>query len=259
MSYFTSKVVIDIETDVVQEKYTTPYDGPWELCKESDAQKQAQAAQTAFTQQLTQIYNTQFQQQQAILSVLTPQLESMASNPQGFGANEYAAMQAGIVNTTGAQYANAAKAAATDFAVRNEAGLPSGVEAQVQANLTGQAAGQVAGQSSQLTIANEQLKQQQQQLALGSLLNLNSSSGSQMTATGGQVGQGLQNQFQNATTVYNQGSLWSNILGGLAGAGLNFLAGGFSDSGSSGFGSPGSGSTPLGPGFSTGGIPPSVY
>lgn len=201
---------------------------PVPMNKESDAQKQAQAQQNAFNQQLMDTFKTQFGEQQAILSVLTPQLEEMAKNPQGFGATEYAALQAKIVNDTGAQYSNVAKEQAREFATTNEAGLTSGVQAGVQAELAGAAAGQVAGESSSLAIANEQLKQQQKDFALSSLSGIQGGLSSSAANFSGQAGTGLQNQFQNATTVYNQGSLWKNILSGVAGAGLDVLTGGMS-------------------------------
>lgn len=224
MKSFYSRIVWDMETGAVLFSERHAYDGPWELCKESDAQKSAQAQQSAFNQQLMQTFQTQFGEQQAILGVLTPQLEAMAKNPQGFGSTEYAALQAGIVNDTGAQYSNIAKEQAAQYATSNEAGLPSGVQASIQAGIGAQAAGQVAGESSQLAIANEQLKQQQQQFALGGLSGLGSTLGQQSGTFSGQAGSGLQNQFQNATTVYNQGSMWKNVLGGVVGAGLNMFA-----------------------------------
>jgi hypothetical protein len=217
-----------METLEVIERVSLPYEGPCDFLKESDQQKAAQSQQNAFNQQLMSTFQAQFGEQQAILSVLTPQLEAMASNPQGFGATEYAALQANIVNDTGTQYSNVAKEQAAAYATSNEAGLPSGVQAAVQAQIAAQAAGQVAGESTNLRVANEQLKQQQQQFALGSLGNLQAGLGSQAGTFSGQAGSGLQNAFQNATTVYNQGGLWKNILGGLAGAGLSFATGGLS-------------------------------
>src|SRR3974390_994063 len=196
--------------------------------KESQEQKDAQAQQPAFNKQLQSIYQTQFAENQSILKALTPQLQAMAANPQGFGATEYHALQSQIINDTGAQYSNMAKGVAQDFATSNEAGLPSGVQAQLQANIAAGAAGQVSNASNNLAIQNEQLKQQQQQFAMGTLEGQQGSIGSQMGTTGNQVGSGLQNQFQNATTVYNQGSLWKNILGGIVGAGLNVATGGLS-------------------------------
>jgi len=210
----------------VIERVGQPYDGPWELAKESGAQQAAQAQQNAFNQQLMQTFQTQFGEQQAILGVLTPQLEAMASNPQGFGATEYAALQANIVNDTGAQYSNIAKEQAAQYATSNEAGLPSGVQAAIQGQIAAGAAGQVAGESTNLRVANEQLKQQQQQFALSSLGGIQGGLGSNAANFSGQAGSGLQNAFQNATTVYNQGSMWKNILGGIAGDALGQISGG---------------------------------
>lgn len=191
--------------------------------KESDAQKQAQQQQNDFNKTLLDTFKTNLAGQEAILSVLTPQLEEMAKNPEGFGATEYAALQAKIINDTGAQYSNVAKAAATEFATTNEAGLPSGVEAGIQANIAGAAAGQVASESTSLAVANEQEKQRQRDFALSSLTGIQAGLGGESATFAGQTGAGFQSQFQNATTIYNQGSLWKNILGGVAGAVGNFL------------------------------------
>jgi hypothetical protein len=207
---------------------------------ESSQEKAAQAAttaaqqqQTAFANQLMGIYQTQLSQQQSVLKTLLPQLQAMATNPQGFGATEYAALQSQIVNSTGAQYSNAAKSEAQQFATTNEAGLPSGVEQSVQANLAGQASGAVASQSTGLAISNAQLQQQQQQFALSGLNQIQSGIGSQAGQSGGQVNTGLagsantaNQEFQQAQAINNQGSVWQNILGGITGAGLNFVTGG---------------------------------
>jgi len=224
----TRAVVMDIESGIVLARITEDYDGPWALCKESDAQKQAQQQQNDFNKQLLDIYKVQFGESQAILKVLTPQLEAMAANPQGFGVDEYHALQAKIVNDVGAQFSNVAKQNALEFATTNEAGLPSGVKESVDASTRAAAANAAATNFTNLDIANEQLKTQQQEFALSNLGSEAGLVGSENTATGAQAGSGLQSQFQNATTVFNQGSVWKNILGGVVGAGMNFLTGGFS-------------------------------
>ena len=209
---------------------------PCPMNKESDAQKAARQSQIDTNNMLLATYKQSFAQEQAILGLITPQLEEMAKNPQGFGATEYAALQAKIINDVGGQYSNVAKEAAREFATTNEAGLPSGVEAQVQANLAGSAAGGVATGTTNLAIANEQLKQQQQQYALSSLGGETSLLASQTGTAGGQALSGVGAQFNQATQVYNQGSLWKNILSGVAGAGLDFLTGGISGALTSGVG-----------------------
>lgn len=222
-------VVISIKTGRVLSRVTEPYDGPWVLCKESEAQKNAQAQQNAFNQQLLDIYKVQFAESQDILKVLTPQLEGMAANPQGFGVDEYHALQAKIVNDVGAQYSAAAKQNALEFATTNEAGLPSGVELSIDAATRAAAASTVASESTSLTIANEELRQQNQKFAISGLESEAGLVGQETTATGSQAGSGLQQQFQNATQVYNQGSTWKNILNGVVGAGVGFLTGGLSN------------------------------
>jgi hypothetical protein len=193
---------------------------PCPMNKESSEEKAAQQQQMQFSQQLMQVFNTQFGEQQSILGMLTPQLESMATNPQGFGAIEYAALQSQIVNDVGSQYSSAAKSAAREFATTDEAGLPSGAEQEIQANLTGAAAGEVASQSTGLAVANQQLKQEQQQFALGALSGEAGTLGSEMESTGGETIQGTGQAFNEAATVFNQGSLWQNILGGLVQQGI---------------------------------------
>jgi hypothetical protein len=209
---------------------------PCPMNKESDAQKAARQSQIDTNNMLLATYKQSFAQEQAILGILTPQLEEMAKSPEGFGATEYAALQAKIINDVGGQYSNVAKEAAREFATTNEAGLPSGVEAQVQAIIAAGAAGQVATGTTNLAIANEQLKQQQRDFALSSLAGQTSLLAGQSGTAGGQVLSGVGAQFNQATQVYNQGSLWKNILSGVVGAGLDVATGGLSGLATAGIG-----------------------
>lgn len=204
--------------------------------KAAQAQTRAiQQQQQQFATNLMKIYQTQLAQQQTILKPLISQLQTMATNPQGFGTAEFAALQAKIVNDTSGQYSSAAKSEAQSFAVSNEAGLTSGAEEAIQAGLKAQAGESVAEQSVNLTVANEQLKQEQQRFAQSGLAQISGTLGSQADATAGMGGSNLgaagataNEEFQQASTIYNQGSMWQNILGGVIGAGTNFLTGGLS-------------------------------
>jgi len=199
---------------------------PCPMGKESDAQKAARQSQIDVNNMLLATYKQSYAQEQAILGILTPQLEEMAKSPEGFGATEYAALQAKIINDVGGQYSSVAKEAAREFATTNEAGLPSGVEAQVQGQIAAGAAGAVTGQTTNLAIANEELKQRQRDFALSSLAGQTSLLAGQTGTAGGQSLSGVGQQFQQATQVYNQGSLWKNILSGVVGAGMDFLGAG---------------------------------
>ena len=221
---------------------------PCPMGKESDDQKAARQSQIETNKMLLDTYKQSFAQEQAILGLITPQLEEMAKSPEGFGATEYAALQAKIINDVGGQYSNVAKEAAREFATTSEAGLPSGVEAQVQGQIAAGAAGAVTGQTTNLAIANEQLKQQQRDFALSSLAGQTSLLAGQSGTAGGQVLSGVGAQFNQATQVYNQGSLWKNILSGVAGAGLDFLTGGASNIlGGGSFFNPAQGTPPIVP------------
>jgi len=213
---------------------------PCPMNKESDEQKAARQSQIQLNNMLLDTYKQSYAQEQAILGVLTPQLEEMAKNPQGFGATEYAALQAKIINDVGGQYSNVAKEAAREFATTSEAGLPSGVEAQVQGQIAAGAAGQAAAGTTGLAITNEQLKQQQQQYALSALQGETSMLAGQTGTAGGQSLSGVGQQFQQATQVYNQGSLWKNILSGVVQAGLGVATGGLSTLATAGIGALGS-------------------
>lgn len=253
----TSRIVWDLESGKVLEHEHFEYDGPICLCKESEEQRAAQQQQTALTQQqisieqqiasfssqLQGIFQQQFAQQQSLLNFLTPQLESMAKNPQGFGATELAALQSNLINQVGQATTSAQQETNRQFATQNEAGLPSGVKAMTDAQILSSAAGARAGGLTNIALANEQLKTQQQQYALSELsgpvagLTLATPSGAGASLSGlsaasasNQGAGNLNNQaFQQATQVQQQGGLWKNILGGLMGAGLNFATGGLSN------------------------------
>ena len=253
----TTRIVWDLASCKVLEHEHHQYEGPICLCKESDAQKAAQQQQTAltkqqlgieqqiasFSQQLQGIFKTQFAGQQSLLNFLTPQLESMATNPLGFGATELAALQSNLINQVGSATTSAQQETNRQFATQNEAGLPSGVQAMTNAQILSSAAGARAGGLTNIALANEQLKTQQQQFAeqelsgpvMAGSLATPSGAGVSLSglsaASGANQGAGnLNNQaFQQATQIQNQGGLWKNILGGLMGAGLNFATGGLSN------------------------------
>src|SRR5271157_3151713 len=118
----------------------------------SSGQVAAQQSQTDYTNQLMQVMKQEFALQTSALQYLMPQLQAMATNPQGFGATAYKQMQSELINNVGAQFGGAAKAANENFAVSNEAGLPSGVQSQVNAQISANAAGAEAGGLSNLSI-----------------------------------------------------------------------------------------------------------
>jgi hypothetical protein len=204
--------------------------------KVSDAEKQAQQQSAQEATYLQSMMKTQFAEQQGLLNnVLLPQLQQMATNPQGFGAKALSAMQSQLINTVGTQLSSQEKSVQSQFATQNMAGLSSGVQAAIQANLAQGAAGQEAGGLQNLSIANAQLQNQQQQFGLTGLGQATSLLGAAPQSAG--LGISANNAaFGQASQMAQQGSIWQNLLGGVLGAGLNFATGGLSKLGGNIFG-----------------------
>jgi hypothetical protein len=213
-----------------------PDSGPWvHLCGSGPSQAEQQAQQQASMEsgQLLADFQTQFAEQQGYLNqFLVPQLQSMFLNPQGFGPTAMADLEASLVNTTGAQAANAKQNSQAAFATNNMAGLPSGVEQAIQSQISSAAGNTVATGTNQINLANQQYKNQQQMTALAGLQNVPQMFG--MTpGTGGLLTGANQNAFNQANTINQQsiaGDFWGNLgqglLGGLIGGGASLLEGG---------------------------------
>jgi hypothetical protein len=175
---------------------------------------------------LMNMLQTQFSEQQNLLTkVLIPQLQNMATNPQGFGAQAMADIRAQTVGTIGTQLTSQRQALQQQFATANMAGLGSGVEAAISASMGAGAAGEEASALQQQQIANAQLKAQQQQWALGTLGQIEPQLGAAPQAAG-ILSSNLNNQFQNAYTMSQQGGFWSNLARGALGAVAGGLEGG---------------------------------
>jgi hypothetical protein len=180
--------------------------------------------------------NKQFAQQQSIMKMFLPQLQQMATNPQGFGAAAMAAMRSQTINTIGSQLASQQAGLRSQFATANMPGLGSGAQAAISATLAGGAAGAEASNLQQLSIANEQAKQQQQQYALTGMQQMAGMTGQQSLGFGGlgvQAGssamQGFNQAFQNQATMAQQGDWWQNaLIAGIGGA-ASLATGGLSN------------------------------
>jgi hypothetical protein len=191
---------------------------------EQTAQQQAAAeSQALFTQ-----YQQQFGQENSFVNnFLKPQLESLYTNPTGFGAAALADLDASLINTTGAQAANARQAENANFATNNMAGLPSGVNAAIQSQINSAAGNTVATGQNQINLANQQYKNQQQMTALSGLQNIPAMLGAS-PQVGGLLTGANQNAFNQANTINQQsiaGDFWGNLGQGLLGGLINGAAG----------------------------------
>ena len=219
------------------------------MCGSSAPQSETTAQQQAAaeSQGVWNDFQTQFATQQSFLNnFLQPQLETMYTNPSGFGATALADLDANLVNTTGAQAAGARQASQAAFDTQNMAGLPSGVEQAIQSQIRSSAGNTVAQGSNQIQLANQQYKNQQQMQAFQGLENLPQQFG-MSPQTGGLLGGLNQLSFNEGNTIFNQnqaGNFWGNLgqglLGGLINGGASLLTGGLTGLGQIGnMGAPG--------------------
>lgn len=129
------------------------------MCGPSTSEKNLEANEASFAQQLQQNYAQNFADQQAVLthlnSVLSPILEA-GPNQTGFSPQEAAALNTQAIDTTGAQAANAERAVGNELAGRNDSGnLPeSGVDQALKAQIASSAAGQLSSEQLGITEAN---------------------------------------------------------------------------------------------------------
>lgn len=197
------------------------------MCCSGDSTAQdLEKTQAAFTSTLNSAYSTMFANQQATLAKLTAQLNQAVNNPQGFSAQDLAAMRTTTMDQTTQQFARAQVAANAKAAAEGGADLGSGVAAGISAGIQAQGAeAQAAGQE-QITLANEQLKQQNYWRGISGLENLG---GMENPTSIAGAEAGVANSATNAgqLVLSSEQAGWGDIGGVISGiAGLGAAAGG---------------------------------
>jgi hypothetical protein len=198
------------------------------MCGPTASEKQLESQQQAFSQEVQQNYGKLFGEQQAVMQNLnnieTPIAEAGPSQ-QGWSPAEVAAVNTGILDTTGANYAAAQRAAQTLGAGRTgNSGLESGVQQQISAGIASQAAGATSAEELGATEANYAQGRQNWATATGGLQAL--SGQYNPVATAGAGTQANQAGFQEAQTIQQQQGQALGMIGGLVGSGLGALSGG---------------------------------
>jgi hypothetical protein len=126
-----------------------------------------------FGSKLMTDFQTQYGNQSSLLSYLTGVLQPMiAMGGQGFNAQTLAAMRTGAADTTSTQYQNAAKSLQQNQALTQEAGLPSGVAEQQKEELAASGAQANAGAQENITLANEQERENNLKFATNALFGV---------------------------------------------------------------------------------------
>lgn len=161
--FITTKAVYDIETgiELLREWEGYDYSGPIDECKGDPTAKAAEQQQLAFNTQLMSIFQQQFSKQSAITDYLTAKMKPIIdAGGTGLSPEALTAMRTSATDTISTQYNNAQKALNAHLTQAGESGMPSGVTAQLDAALLQQQASETGQTQNQITLSNEQLKQQ---------------------------------------------------------------------------------------------------
>jgi hypothetical protein len=223
-----TKAVYDIETGKLLHSESYEYSGTVELCKGDSTAKAAEKQQMQFDSQLMSIFSQQFGQQSQIFNYLKGKLQPMIDNPQGLSPDALAAARTSATDTTSQAYQNAQKALNAKMATSGESTLPSGVGAQLnEALLNAEAADKATGQN-EITMQNEQLKQQNYWNAVNGLTGQQAQLNPLGYANSATSGSGAVSNLSQAVTA-SSGPTFGSILGGVVGgvAGAAGSAGGF--------------------------------
>lgn len=214
------------------------YDGPIAECKGDDTAKQSEQQQAAFNQNLMNIFNQQLGKQNQMMDFIRGKLQPMIDNPTGYSDDALAAMRTGATEGIANQYADAQRAVQSKMATRggDAAELPSGVNDQILSSLAGGQASDTANAQNSITMANENLKQQNYWAAINGLTGQEAMVNPLGFAGAATSGSNAVAGLSQAVTSSEQ-SGWLNALAGGVGGGLTAWAtGGFKNPFSKGSG-----------------------
>ncbi len=225
-----TKAVLDMETLewIREEEESYDYSGPVEKCCGPTKQEEQEAdQQQAYATTVQNNYKTLFGEQQGVMSnlnnIFTPIAEQGPSQT-GFSGSELAALNTSAIDTTGANYANAARALGGQLAGRSTAAGETGPTQALKAQLASSAAGQLSGEQLGITQANYAQGNQNWRAATGGLQALNNSYESVQAGSSGT--QANQSAFGEADEIAQQQAQEDQaIAGGITGVASEALSG----------------------------------
>lgn len=201
------------------------YDGPIAACKGDNTAKAAEVQQMQFSQQLMQVFQTQFGRQSAILNYLTGVMKpQVAAGGEGYSPAALNAMRASATDNISNEFNHEQQALNEREFAQGGRDLPSGVNAQINAGLGAEEAAQKAGAENQITLANEDLKQKNYWNAVNVLNGNAAQFAPNSYANSANQGSGEVANLSQAVTAANQSQLLG-ALGGIAGGAGSAIAG----------------------------------
>jgi hypothetical protein len=224
----TINPTLNLETMTWLPRPSYEYCGPVMLCKGDDTAQLAEQKQLTVTDQIMNMFQAQYNDQEGILNFLKTNLQPQVTNPKGMSDADLAAARTLSTDTVAQQTKNAQIAANAAAARTGGAALPSGVSTMIEASAAEQGAQQQAQQQNQITLANQQLKEQNYLAAISGLTGV--SQVNPLSASSS-VNQGFSNiaPLSESVTQAN-GPGVGQIIGGLVGGAANAFLGGFGKS-----------------------------
>lgn len=197
-------------------------------CSGDPVARNLEQTQAAFTETLNNSYKVTFANQQAVLASVTAQLNNAVSNPQGFSPKDLATLRTSSTDLTANQFKNAMVTAQTRNAATGGADLGSGVAAGITSDIAAKGAEAQAQNQQQITMANEELKQQNYWKGISGLQTV---AGLESPAPVANAGANVANSATNAGNLLlgSQQAQWGDIgatISGIAGLGKSILTGG---------------------------------
>lgn len=166
--------------------------------------------------ELRQLFYDQFGRQQNALNFLNSQAKAMVTNPTGFSPAALAALRAQSTDTVAGNFQNAQKALQEHEAQTGGSLLPSGVNANLDAGLYAKEAQAQAQGENEITLQNEDLKNQNYWRALGVLSGDAAAQNPQSYLSGSLDASAGVGSLADAATKANQSGFGSQLESGIA-------------------------------------------
>lgn len=218
--------------------YEYPDNAPIASCKGDDTAKQSeelsqqnQQSQMDFSKSLMDIFQKQYANNTEVLNYIKGKMQPLIDNPTGYSQDALNAMRTSATDTLSNQYQNAQKTLNSNQFAQGSRDLPSGVSAQLSGSLMASEAADKAGAENNITLQNENMKQQNYWNAMNTLNGvaaaynpLGYSGAATGAANSASNAADSAANLSNAYTNSNQSQLMG-ALGGIAGGVLGGAAG----------------------------------
>lgn len=218
-------IVLDSETGRLISRRGYSWTGPVALCKGDSTAKQAEKDQLNFNEQLMNLFTQQYGTQQAQLKYLQSKMQPIIdAGGQGMSPEALAAARTTATDTTSQEYQNAQAALNQQLGGNSKLANVAGATTEADAALLNSEAGQKAKAQEDITMQNEQLKQQNYWNAINALNGVSAQENplgyAGEATSGGNTVAGLSQAYKAS-----QHSQWMDLAGAALGGAGSVLGG----------------------------------